>query len=182
MSDDLLDKANALMRRRNATLGAVVSTGTSGTTATAIAAPLPAQPAPAPEIPQFAGPLPQTALSTENSDEDFPVLTEVVDSPEVEGPSLPGRVALQSTDIASQIEAAVRERLDHLLKEQQAQLSQEIETWLNIQMPQLVSRAMDGINDHLVTMVAHRVRDELLPRLREIAPTGNKTTPDKTDS
>ena len=163
MSDDLLDKANALMRRRNAAPGTAVNPGTSGTAATAIAAPPPAQPAPAPEMPQFAGPLPQTALSTENSDEDFQVLNEVVYSP------------------ASQIEAAVRERLDHLLKEQQAQLSQEIETWLNIQMPQLVSRAMDGINDHLVTMVAHRVRDELLPRLREITPTGNKTMPDEAD-
>jgi hypothetical protein len=49
--------------------------------------------------------------------------------------------------------------------DRQTMLAREIEAWLDEQMPQLVIRAMDGITDHLVSLLAHRAKDELLPRL-----------------
>lgn len=151
MSDDLLDKANALMRRRNAAQ-AIRTTDASARNATNT------NTAPSSTEPPM-------------SDEDFPVLTDVVHVSPDSAASVD--TSPPSADIAAQIEAAVRERLDHLRLEQQAELSREIEAWLNMQMPQLVSRAMDGLTDHIVELIAHRVRDELLPRLREISPNKN---------
>ena len=170
MSDELLDKADALMRRRNVAPGdntAATAPGPSAATSPATAS-WPVQPAPSPLAQPTGKHELLAALSAELPDEDFPVLTEVVEDSEA---------APHSADLAQQIEATVRERLDHLLKERQAHLSQEIESWLDEQMPQLVIRAMDGITDHLVTLLASRVRDELLPRLEEASLPGDKTAP-----
>lgn len=170
MSDELLDKADALMRRRN-----ISANVPSPAVSSPAAAPLPVQPAPAPLTPPTEEQEPLTVLSAELPDEDFPVLTEVVEGSEAAPRS--SETAPHSADLAAQIEATVRERLDHLLKEHQTQLSQEIESWLDEQMPQLVIRAMDGITDHLVTLLAGRVRDELLPRLEKASLPGDKTAP-----
>lgn len=141
MNDKLLERADSLMRRRTFVAGA--NNETAGLTG-----------------------------ASENDEdislEEVPVLTEVVGtgstpeySADVPGPTPQATLAQQ----AQQIEAAVRERLDQLLTARQAELAQEIETWLDEQMPQLVIRAMDGITDHLVALLANRARDELLPRL-----------------
>lgn len=141
MNDKLLERADSLMRRRTFVAGANNE--------------------------------PAGLTGASENDEDFPleevpVLTEVVGTgvslecpAEVPEPTPQAAVAQQ----AQQIEAAVRKRLDQLLTARQAELAQEIETWLDEQMPQLVIRAMDGITDHLVALLANRARDELLPRL-----------------
>lgn len=172
MSDELLDKADALMRRRNIAPGGNTAATAPGPAA---ATPLPVQSAPAPLTQPTEKHEPLAALSAELPDEDFPVLTEVVEGSDAAPSS--SDAAPHSADLALQIEATVRERLDHLLKERQAHLSQEIESWLDEQMPQLVIRAMDGITDHLVALLASRVRDELLARLEETPLSGDKTAP-----
>jgi hypothetical protein len=135
VSDQLLDKADALMHRRNFVADAKT-----------VEEPL------------------ETA--DEVYAEDFPLLTEVVAegqdlSPQPQDATAPSASSL----FTQQLEAAVREQLNRLLEERQTQLANEIETWLDEQMPQLVIRAMDGITDHLVALLANRTRDELLPRL-----------------
>jgi len=101
-------------------------------------------------------------------EEEVPVLTEIVDrtgapahSAEI---SETGLQAMQD----QQIDAAVRVRLEQLLLSRQSELAVEIENWLDEQMPQLVIRAMDGITDHLVALLANRARDDLLPRLENV--------------
>lgn len=138
MNDKLLERADSLMRRRTFVAGAN------------------SEPA-------------GLARASENEEdlslEEVPVLTEVVGTgATLECPAdLPGPTPQEA--LAQQLEAAVRERLAQLLTARQAELAQEIETWLDEQMPQLVIRAMDGITDHLVALLANRARDELLPRL-----------------
>jgi ElaB/YqjD/DUF883 family membrane-anchored ribosome-binding protein len=176
VSDELLDKADALMRRRNVAPASKVENSATTSTVTAVASSTPT-PLP-PSQPTSISLTPSTkdrdeveplaGLSADLADDDFPVLTEIVDASDV----LP-----HSADIAAQIEATVRERLDLLLKERQANLSQEIEAWLNEQMPQLVIRAMDGITDHLVALLSNLVRDELLHRLEEAPLPSDKTRP-----
>ncbi|MFA7269355.1 MAG: hypothetical protein WC073_08425 [Sterolibacterium sp.] len=137
MSDRLLEQAGSLMRRRSFVAGAQ-----------------PTEPTAARET------------AHDSSLDEVPVLTDVVgvaDSLESSRNTTTG--AVPETTLAGQIEAAVRDRLGQLLMERQAELAQEIETWLDEQMPQLVIRAMDGITDHLVALLSNRARDELLPRL-----------------
>ncbi len=136
MSDQLLDKADALMRRRSFVAGVK-------TTA--------AEPSDTPD-----------ALDIE----DFPILTEVVEVGEQLNPQ-PGDTSAEEFEaaLAQKLEAAVNDQVSRLLMERQTLLSNEIEIWLDEQMPQLVIRVMDGITDHLVALLANRTRDELLPRL-----------------
>ena len=138
MSDTLLDQADALMRRRSFVAGAQNPPGATAAQAEPVAEP--------------AG-------------EDVPVLTEVVafDDSLLLSADTPESAA--QTTAHWQIENAVRARLDQFLAERSTELAQEIEAWLDEQMPQLVIRAMDGITDHLVALLANRARDELLPRL-----------------
>ncbi len=89
---------------------------------------------------------------------DVPVLTDIV------GPASSQDRSAEAYAVAAEA-TQLRERLSQLLSVRQAELAQEIETWLDEQMPQLVIRAMDGITDHLVALLANRARDELLPRL-----------------
>ena len=142
MSDSLLDQADALMRRRSFVAG--VQSGQTGSDGRGDAV-------------------------DEAAIEDVPVLTDVVDDdavaqhPQIAGGDS-GRMDLEAR-VALEIEQALRQRLNQLLMDRQTLLAREIEAWLDEQMPQLVIRAMDGITDHLVSLLANRAKDELLPRL-----------------
>ena len=154
MSDNLLDQADALMRRRSFVAGAQNPPGAT-----------PAQAEPAPEPPG----------------DEVPVLTEIValddslllsaDSPDSDS----------QTTAHWQIENAVRDRLAQLLSERYSELAREIEAWLDEQMPQLVIRAMDGITDHLVALLANRARDELLPRLEAALRHADEDAPERAE-
>jgi len=114
------------------------------------------EPAPAPQN-QHRAP------ATDSAFEDVPVLTDVV----------------AAQEILPQTDAHIRQ----LLAERQQALTQEIETWLDEQLPQLVIRAMDGITDHLIALLANRARDDLLPRLEAAlqAPEAIKAHADSTE-
>ena len=142
MSSNVLDQADALMRRRS-----FVAEDTSGRA----------------EADGSGDVVDQGAL------EDVPVLTDVVGDGIVAQHSVvpddkTARMELKA-GVAHGVEQALRQRLNQLLLDRQAVLAQEIEAWLDEQMPQLVIRAMDGITDHLVSLLANRAKDELLPRL-----------------
>jgi hypothetical protein len=142
VSKKLLDQADALMRRRSF----VARSGSE------------------PHDPEE-----QTEVADACSVEDVPVLTDVVNepilAPATDNPC--GETASTESEarVALRIELALRQRVSQLLMDRQALLAQEIEAWLDEQMPQLVIRAMDGITDHLVALLANRAKDELLPRL-----------------
>ena len=86
--------------------------------------------------------------------DDLPLLTEVVD--------------VEPVPPAAEVEALAHDLLARLLDERRTALALEMETWLDEQLPQLVIRAMDGITDHLVTLLTVRAREDLLPRLDAI--------------
>ncbi len=90
----------------------------------------------------------------ETGEEDIPVLTDKIVLP-------------LASDANAAPETAGQEQLARLIREKQDFLTREIEAWLDEQMPQLVIRAMDGITDHLIALLANRTRDELLPRLED---------------
>lgn len=101
----------------------------------------------------------------QQDDEDVPLLTERVDSHVVCHSAMPSLG--NSPEFAEQLATALAEKQAHLIR--------EMEAWLDEQMPQLVMRAMDGITDHLIALLANRARDDLLPRLdnvfsREVKP------------
>lgn len=142
MSDKLLDQADALMRRRSFVAG----TKSEPMESDGIAAPV-----------------------VDGASDDVPVLTDIVfDETAAQDSRTQGDetgIAESEASIALRFESALRQRLSQLLMDRQALLAQEIESWLDEQMPQLVIRAMDGITDHLVALLANRAKDELLPRL-----------------
>ena len=136
MSSTLLEQADALMRRRSFVAGSKLEQ----TDAEA-----------------------RGAYGNDNALEDVPLLTDVVSDD-----ALPATVSESGFSLghAKPIsEPSSRKQFDQLLADRQSLLTQEIEAWLDEQMPQLVIRAMDGITDHLVALLANRVKDELLPRL-----------------
>ena len=137
MSNNVLDQADALMRRRRFVAG--TDSGNAESPAT-------------------------DATTDDSAIEDVPILTDVV----AQNARLPGGESGSpglEAGLAQQVEQALRERLNQLLLDRQTMLAREIEAWLDEQMPQLVIRAMDGITDHLVALLANRAKDELLPRL-----------------
>jgi len=142
VSNNVLDQADALMRRRNFVAG--VESGQAESDGS-------------------------SAVVDESAIEDVPVLTDVVGDDVVAQHSVAPGDEPASTElkagVARGIEQALRERLNQLLMDRQTLLTREIEAWLDEQMPQLVIRAMDGITDHLVSLLANRAKDELLPRL-----------------
>ena len=154
MSNNLLDQADALMRRRSFVAGTQS---------------------------EQAEPEGQAELAGDNAIEDVPVLTDVVSDEVARHSVIPGDES--AAGIALEIEQALRQRLNQLLMDRQALLAREIEDWLDEQMPQLVIRAMDGITDHLVSLLANRAKDELLPRLEAaLKPLeGTETSADSAD-
>lgn len=142
MSNSILDQADALMRRRNFVAGAK---------------------------PTHAETAANTLAVDETAIEDVPVLTDVVDDDVTARHTMAPGDEADNAELAAgaalEAEQALRGHLNQLLLDRQSLLAQEIEAWLDEQMPQLVIRAMDGITDHLVSLLANRARDELLPRL-----------------
>lgn len=162
MSDKLLDQADALMRRR------VFVAGSSNGAAVAD------------DSVQFEESI---APATDSALEDVPVLTDVVVAQDFQ-PHADDALNLKPEEImARQWEANASLHFKQLLMERQSVLAREIETWLDEQMPQLVIRAMDGITDHLVALLANRARDDLLPRLETAlqAPDEAATDADSTE-
>ena len=91
------------------------------------------------------------------TEEDIPVLTEVVEAPAT---SLPVGLDPQL------VEDIVAERLAALLPLRREVLARELEVWLDEQLPQVVMRLFDGITDQLVAQVSRQARSALLPRLQ----------------
>ncbi len=85
--------------------------------------------------------------------DDLPLLTEVVGAG-------PPRFSARET--------ATDPAVARLLAERHALLARQLDKWLDEQLPQLVILAMDGITDHLVALIGHRARSELMPLLTEI--------------
>jgi len=85
-------------------------------------------------------------------DEDLPLLTEVV-----------------TADQGAQVDGALRLRLEQLLAGERAAIRREFERWLDEQLPQVVTSAMDGITDRLLGLITRRARAQLLPRLQAMA-------------
>ena len=88
----------------------------------------------------------------EDLDQDLPLLTDVV-----------------SADQAAPVGDASRLRLEQLLAQQRAAMLSEFERWLDEQLPQVVTSAMDGITDRLLGLIMRRAKAELLPRLEAVA-------------
>lgn len=121
----------------------------------------------------------KTDIASEFDTDDIPLLTEMVRDGQQPSHTTATTLCPSEAAITKRIEEAVREQIAHLLIERQSQLANEIETWLDEKMPQLVISAMDGITDHLVSILANRTRDELLPRLESVM---QRTAEDKPGS
>jgi hypothetical protein len=138
-NDNLIEKANTLMRRRVFVAGGARS-------------PVPTTP-PVVETP-----------AVEN--EDLPVLTEVFVPPpemppiEVEPPE---PVIPQET-----IDARAVELLQAQLPFQRQALADELAAWLDNELPQVVTRVLDGVTDQIIGQVTEAARAALLPRLQDV--------------
>lgn len=135
MADDVLGKADSLMRRHRAF---VAGEGTAAAAASTNAV------SPAPT---FA---PAEA-------DDLPVLTEVVGGSEA--------APMPPAERLSDIEFLLRERLAAFQPRQRELLERELASWLDEQLPQLVMRVLDGVTDQLVGQINTQARIALLPRL-----------------
>lgn len=83
------------------------------------------------------------------SEDDLPVLTEIVDRQSVEVPNSIGPAPVSDPQLAAR-----------------AALARELELWLDEKLPDAVLRILDGLSDQLITQVAAQARLELLPRLK----------------
>ncbi|MBU0752025.1 MAG: hypothetical protein KJ787_12190 [Gammaproteobacteria bacterium] len=147
MTDDILDKADSLMRRHRAFV--------AGEPPVAAVPPAPTF-SPAAETDVVAEPAAETITEVPEA-EDIPVLTEVVtESEEIVQPA-----AITSDDI----EAMLRSRLTTALPHQREILRRELALWLDEQLPPLLMRVLDGVTDQLVAQINTQARMTLLPRL-----------------
>jgi hypothetical protein len=133
MSDDVIDKADSLMRRHR---------------------------------PSPVGDAAATAAKPAEVD-DLPVLTEIVASADEPALSLPVR----------DIEELLRERLVAALPQQRELLRRELAAWLDEQLPQLVTRILDGVTDQLVAQINTQARMTLLPKLQAVLEAENEKPP-----
>lgn len=93
--------------------------------------------------------------------DDLPVLTEIVTAPFV-------APAGERPVSSERIEALVRERLFERLPDQRQALAEELGTWLDRELPQVVMRVLDGLTDLMVAQVTEEARAALLPRLQTV--------------
>lgn len=136
MTDDVIDKADSLMRRHRAF---IAGEATSVDNATAV-----------PPAPTF--------VAVEAEAGDIPLLTEVVaDADAMELPAVAN---------SAEIEALLRERLAAALPQQREMLRRELAVWLDEQLPQIVMRVLDGVTDQLVAQINTQARMTLLPKLQ----------------
>lgn len=136
MADNILDKADSLMRRHRAF----------------VAGDRPAPPAPHDHALRGVSPEPTFAKA---EPEDLPVLTEVVAG--IDEAALP---------VPTDIESLLQERLAAALPQQREVLRRELALWLDEQLPQLVMRVLDGVTDQLVAQINTQARMTLLPKLQ----------------
>lgn len=144
MTDNIIDKADSLMRRHRAF---VAGEATPADSATAV-----------PPAPTFS--------AARAEAEDIPLLTEVV----AEGA---GAMGLPLPAGSAEIEALLRERLAAALPQQREVLRQELALWLDEQLPQIVMRVLDGVTDQLVAKINTEARMTLLPKLQAALDTDN---------
>jgi len=144
MTDNIIDKADSLMRRHRAF---VAGKATPADSATAV-----------PPAPTFS------AAGAET--EDIPLLPEIV----AEGA---GAMGLLLSAGSAEIEALLRERLAAALPQQRAVLRRELALWLDEQLPQIVMRVLDGVTDQLVAKINTEARMTLLPKLQAALDTDN---------
>lgn len=148
--DDVLRKADALMRRRSFV---AVPNEPKAPEAVAPESPAPpppplAQPAaPTDSAPSFAQDIPAPAVDRPPPpDDDVPLLTEVVAPEDVPPPPLPG------IDMAALREA----------------IAAEMEAWLDRELPAQVQHVLDGLTDRLIIQLSAAARADLTPRVLEI--------------
>ncbi|MDP2811052.1 MAG: hypothetical protein Q8O34_12960 [Rhodocyclaceae bacterium] len=135
--DDLLDKADALIRRRRIFIAGAGGAASENT---------PAEP----------GQGPSSAAEAD----DVPVLTRVVTDAVISGTENPQTIP------PDRIEALARELLFDRLPAQREALADELAAWLDTDLSQVVLRVMDGITDQMVAQVTAEARSILLPRLQ----------------
>lgn len=92
------------------------------------------------------------------TEDDLPILTEVVADDDALPPSS---------------EPAPRQESERIAIIRQA-LARELEAWLDEELPDAVLRVLDGLSDQLIAQVAARARLELLPRLKAALEDGNR--------
>lgn len=137
MADNILDKADSLMRRHRAF----------------VAGDRPASPVPQGDGLRAVSPEPTFGKAAEP--DDLPVLTEVVAG--IDEAPLP---------VPTDIESLLQERLAAALPQQREVLRRELALWLDEQLPQLVMRVLDGVTDQLVAQINTQARMTLLPKLQ----------------
>lgn len=81
------------------------------------------------------------------AEEDVPLLTDVVDEDDLPAPAYP----------PSTLSDAV-----------QAELSQELEEWLDMRLTGAILKVLDGLADQLVAQISQEARADLLPRLQAV--------------
>ncbi|MDP2792947.1 MAG: hypothetical protein Q8O25_02515 [Sulfurisoma sp.] len=139
MTDNIIDKADSLMRRHRAFVAGEAMPADSPTAV--------------PPAPTFS------AASTEAEAEDIPLLTEVVADDA-------GAMGLPPLAGGTDIEVLLRERLAAALPRQREVLRHELALWLDEQLPQIVMRVLDGVTDQLVAQINTQARMALLPKLQ----------------
>ncbi len=145
MADDILGKADSLMRRHRAF---VADEGSAAV----------------PPGDLLRGVSPAPTFSAADA-EDLPVLTEVVAGVDTAATdALPSLTATAAADI----ETALRDRLAALQPQQREMMRRELAAWLDEQLPQLVMRVLDGVTDQLVAQINTQARVTLLPKLQAV--------------
>lgn len=84
------------------------------------------------------------------AEDDVPVLTDVVDHP-LAAPTPRTVPAIDTATLSSAIQATV---------------AREIDNWLDLNLPDIVLRVLDGVADQLILQVGDQARKELLPSLQ----------------
>ena len=156
MTDNIIDKADSLMRRHRAFVAG------EATPADSVAA---VPPEPALCVPSGI------FLAAQTEAEDIPVLTEVVAESD-------GNMEAAASAGVADIDVLLRERLAAVQPQQRELLRRELAQWLDEQLPQLVMRVLDGVTDQLVAQINTQARVTLLPRLQAALEAEPRETPD----
>lgn len=153
-ADDLLDKADALLRRHRG-----------------------ADPEPAPDT--LPGNDTDIVMSLEDED-DLPILTDIVEDFDLAVPVLSEVVAPSAPDAAAAAHPAAaspapapepadidRARIAEQLIEIDTEVSREVEAWLANELPQILSRELDALVEKVRSETLAHLRATLLPTLSE---------------
>ncbi len=98
------------------------------------------------------------------AEDDVPVLTEVVDL----APITPAAPLMDASALQAAIQAAVARELDN---------------WLDLTLPDIVLRVLDGVADQMILQVGDQARKDLLPWLQKaVLKACNDVRPDSPDA